>query len=267
MDWASLAFYLIATVCVLSAAGVVISPNPVHSAIFLILCFLNIAATFVLLGAEFLAVAQVIVYTGAILVLLLFVLMLVDTEKLPDFHTGQPVQRVVGLILGLILLLEIGAAIVARSIEGQPGSASRAEVEAVGGNTQALGRVLYDDNLLAFISVSLVLTVAVIGAIVLALPDRVRGTNKQRGTGTINLGHPVGADGTPLALPQVRGEAPIPPMAPGTLRPVGADRRIVMVSDPDTYNTVGQHEEPLPDLGDDDASRRSLAGRQGEGTR
>ncbi len=268
MEWASLAFYLIAAVCVLSAAGVVISTNPVHSAIFLILCFLNIAATFVLLGAEFLAVAQVIVYTGAILVLMLFVLMLVDTEKLPDFHTGQPVQRIAGLILGLILLLEVGAAVVARSIEGQPGTVTRAEVEAVGGNTQALGRVLYDDNLLAFISVSLILTVAVIGAIVLALPDRARGINRQRGTGTINLGHPVGTDGTPLALPLVRGESPITPSEPGTLRPVGAERRIVMVSDPDAYTTVGQHDEPLDDQPGTAAGRdRMPVGQQGRGER
>jgi NADH-quinone oxidoreductase subunit J len=257
MEWATLAFYLIATVCVLSAVGVVISTNPVHSAIFLILCFLNIAATFVMLGAEFLAVAQVIVYTGAILVLLLFVLMLVDTEALPDFHTGQPVQRVAGLILGLILLLEIGAAITARAIQGAPGQATREEVEAVGGNTQALGRVLYDDNLLAFIAISLVLTVAVIGAIVLALPERARGVNKSRSTGTISLGHPVGADGTPLALPLVRGESPIAPAQPGDLRPVGAERRILLVSDPDAYTEVGH---PAA-RSDDQPAGRTPAGR------
>ena len=242
MEWSTLAFYLIATVCVLSAAGVVVATNAVHSAIFLILCFLNIAATFVMLGADFLAVVQVIVYTGAILVLVLFVLMLVDEEQLPDFHTGQPIQRVLGLILGLILLLEIGAAITARSIEGQPGTATPSNVAAAGGNTQALGRVLYDDNLLAFIVVSLVLTVAVIGAIVLALPDRRVGVNTRRGTGTINLGHPVGTDGIPLALPAVRGESPITAATPGELRPVEGDRQIIMVRDPDAYTEVGQHD-------------------------
>jgi NADH-quinone oxidoreductase subunit J len=240
MEWATLAFYLIATVCVLSAAGVVIATSAVHSAIFLILCFLNIAATFVMLGADFLAVVQVIVYTGAILVLVLFVLMLVDEEQLPDFHTGQPIQRVAGLILGLILLLEIGAAITARSIEGQPGNATPENIAFVGGNTEALGRVLYDDNLLAFIVVSLVLTVAVIGAIVLAMPDRRVGVNQRRGTGTINLGHPVGTDGTPLALPPVRGESPIAAATPGELRTVEGDRQIVMVRDPDAYTEVGQ---------------------------
>lgn len=239
MDWSTVAFYLIATVCVLSAAGVVIATSALHSAVFLIICFINIAATFVMLGAEFLAVVQVIVYTGAILVLVLFVLMLVDEAQLPDFHTGQPIQRIAGLILGLILLLEIGAAITARSIQGATGDATPANVEAVGGNTQALGRVLYDDNLLAFISVSLVLTVAVIGAIVLAMPERRRGVNLQRGTGTINLGHPVGTDGIPLALPAVRGESPIASAKPGELKPVEGERQIIMVSDPDVYTEVG----------------------------
>ena len=239
MDWSTVAFYLIATVCVLAAAGVVIATSAVHSAIFLIICFINIAATFVMLGADFLAVVQVIVYTGAILVLVLFVLMLVDEEQLPDFHTGQPIQRISGLILGLILLLEIGAAITARSIQGATGDATPANVAAVGGNTQALGRVLYDDNLLAFITVSLVLTVAVIGAIVLALPERRRGINLQRGTGTISLGHPVGTDGIPLALPAVRGESPIAAASPGELKPIGGERQIVMVRDPDAYTEVG----------------------------
>jgi NADH-quinone oxidoreductase subunit J len=83
MPWDVIIFYMIATVCVLCAAGVVVANNPVHSAIFLVLCFFNVAGIFLMLGAEFLAVIQVIVYTGAILVLMLFVLMLVDPDNLP----------------------------------------------------------------------------------------------------------------------------------------------------------------------------------------
>lgn len=243
MEWSALAFYLIATICVLSAAGVVVSPNPVHSAIFLIVCFLNIAASFVMLGADFLAIVQVIVYTGAILVLLLFVLMLVDQEALPEFHTGQPIQRVSGLILGVILLLEVGAAIVARGFQGAPGDATPANVEAVGGNTEALGRVLYDDNLLAFLVVSLVLTVAVIGAIVLALPERRVGVNQTRSTGTLSLGHPVGTDGVPLALPPVRDQSPIAAAPAGELKSVAGDRQLILVRDPDAYTEVGRPAE------------------------
>src|SRR6476646_3024571 len=110
MSWDLLAFYLIAAVCILAAGGVVVSNNPVHSAIFLVICFFNVAGVFVMLGAEFLAVVQVIVYTGAILVLVLFVLMLVDPDNLPEFHTARPIQRYVGLLLGAILLLEVGGA-------------------------------------------------------------------------------------------------------------------------------------------------------------
>ena len=134
------------------------------------LCFFNVAAVFVMLGAEFLAVVQVIVYTGAILVLVLFVLMLVDPDDLPEFHRGRPIQRAVGLLLGGMLLIEVGIAIIDRTVKGLPGDATPENVAAVGGNAQAVGRVLYSQYLLPFEVVSLVLTVGVIGAIVLALP-------------------------------------------------------------------------------------------------
>jgi NADH-quinone oxidoreductase subunit J len=238
MEWATLIFYLIAAVCVLSALGVVVSSNPVHSAVFLVLCFLNIAATFVMLGAEFLAVVQVIVYTGAILVLVLFLLMLVDPDELPDFHSGQPVQRVVGALLGLILLLEIGAAIIGREVVGSPGDATRDNVEAVGGNTQALGRVLYDDYLLVFIVISMVLTVGVIGAIVLALPERVERVDDRLRRNTISLSHGKGVDEETPVLPGPVGETPI--IVHRRPEPVSTDgqRRIILVRDPDAYTDV-----------------------------
>src|SRR3712207_588209 len=97
MPWDVIVFYLLAAICVLAAVGVVASTNPVHAGVFLILCFFNVAAIFVMLGAEFLAAVQVIVYAGAILVLVLFVLMLVNPDDLPEFHPGRPVQRTVGL--------------------------------------------------------------------------------------------------------------------------------------------------------------------------
>jgi len=85
MPWDLIIFYMLAAVCIAAALGVVVATNPVHSAIFLVLCFFNVAGVFVMMGAEFLAVIQVIVYTGAILVLLLFVLMLVNPDDLPFF--------------------------------------------------------------------------------------------------------------------------------------------------------------------------------------
>src|SRR3712207_3939783 len=193
MPWDVIIFYLLAAVCVLSAGGVVASANPVHAGGFLILCFFNVAAIFVMLGAEFLAAVQVIVYAGAILVLVLFVLMLVNPDDLPEFHPGRPVQRTVGLLLGLILLLEVGAAILNRTVVGQQGNATPINVAAVGGNVQAVGRVLYTQYLLPFEVVSLVLLVGIIGAIVLALPERLgEGVGQRRGT--ISLAHPRGVD-------------------------------------------------------------------------
>ncbi|MGH2550879.1 MAG: NADH-quinone oxidoreductase subunit J, partial [Thermomicrobiales bacterium] len=99
MSWDVVVFYMLAAVCLLCASGVVVARNPVHSAIFLVLCFFNVAGIFVMMGAEFLAVIQVIVYTGAILVLMLFVLMLVDPDDLPEFHEGRPIQRALAVLL------------------------------------------------------------------------------------------------------------------------------------------------------------------------
>jgi NADH-quinone oxidoreductase subunit J len=229
-------FYLLAAVCILAAGGVVAARNPVHSAIFLVICFFNVAGVFVMLGAEFLAVIQVIVYTGAILVLVLFVLMLVDPEKLPEFHTGQPIQRYVGFLLGLILLLEVGIAIIDRAVAGVSGTATPENVQAAGGNVQSLGMSLYSQYLLPFEIISLVLTVGVIGAIVLALPERLGKRSYRRDT--ISLGHPRGTD---LSLPRgAFGESPINPMPPRETS-VTAGRRLVMVKDPDEQPTLNSN--------------------------
>ncbi len=237
MPWDVLIFYLIAAVSLITAIGVVAARNPVHSGIFLILCFVNIAGIFVMLGAEFLAVIQIIVYTGAILVLVLFVIMLVDPEELPSFHTAEPLQRYLSFLLGAVLLLEVGAAIVTRTGVIGGGSATPENIAAVGGNTQALGRVIYSRYLLAFEVTSLVLTVGVIGAVVLALPERL---GERIGTrrGTISLSHTRGTD---AALPEgPRGETPItvdrnrPAPAPA------AQRTIILTKDPDAHTRVGQ---------------------------
>jgi NADH-quinone oxidoreductase subunit J len=242
MPWDVIIFYMLAAVCVLAAGGVVAATNPVHSAVFLVLCFFNVAAIFVMLGAEFLAVVQVLVYTGAILVLVLFVLMLVDPDDLPEFHAARPVQRTVGLLLGLMLLLEVGAAILNRTVTGRPGNATPDNVEFVGGNTQALGRTVYTEYLLPFEIVSLVLLVGIIGAIVLALPERLGERLRQR-QGTISLGHPRGTD---LALPAGPvGETPIPAAEGGRREPaptLEATRELIMVRDPDVRTEVGSRQ-------------------------
>jgi NADH-quinone oxidoreductase subunit J len=236
MSWDVVFFYLIAAASLVTALGVVAARNPVHSGIFLILCFVNIAGIFVMLGAEFLAVIQIIVYTGAILVLVLFVIMLVDPEDLPSFHTAEPLQRYLSFLLGAVLLLEVGAAIVTRTAIPGVGDATPENVAAVGGNVQALGRVIYSRYLLAFEVTSLVLTVGVIGAVVLALPERL---GERLGTrrGTISLAHARGTDKELPAGP--RGETPIsvnwnrPAPAPE------AQRTIILTKDPDAHTKVG----------------------------
>jgi NADH-quinone oxidoreductase subunit J len=236
MPWDVIVFYLLAAVCITAALGVVIARNPVHSAIFLVITFFNVAGVFVMMGAEFLAVIQVIVYTGAILVLMLFVLMLVNPDDLPEFHEGRPLQRAVAGLLGVILMLEIAIAILNREVVGQQGAATAAAIDAVGGNTQALGRVLYSDYLLAFEVVSLVLTVAVIGAIVLALPERL-GERIVRRQDTISLGHPRGTDvAAAIGAGTPREEAPILETNDrGRFAKSTGGRRLVMTKDPDEY--------------------------------
>jgi NADH-quinone oxidoreductase subunit J len=233
-------FYMIAAVCVLSAGGVVVARNPMHSAIFLVLCFFNVAGIFLMMGAEFLAVVQVIVYTGAILVLLLFVLMLVDPDDLPEFHVGRPVQRYVGLLLGGILLLEVGVAIIDRTVLGAQGNATPENVATVGGNTEALGRTLYSTYIFPFELASLVLTVGVIGAIVLAMPERL-GERIARRRGTISLGHGRGVD---YALPAGPAEESTIPGSSASeeaeAAAAGGGRDLIMVRDPDQYTTVGR---------------------------
>ena len=93
MSAEALVFDILAVMAVVSAAGVVLARNPVHSAVSLVVTFINVAAVYLILRAEFLAAVQIIVYTGAILVLVLFVIMLVHQEDLPEFHGGRPVLR------------------------------------------------------------------------------------------------------------------------------------------------------------------------------
>ena len=197
MSGAELVFYLLSTVAVLMAAGVILARNPVHSALFLVISFLNVAGIYAMLGAEFLAAVQIIVYTGAILVVFLFVIMLVRPEDLGELGTGASLQTVVAWILGLGLFGEIAAVISTGILTGQRGAQTPAEIAAAGGNTQALGRILYSQYLLPFEVASLVLLVAVIAAIVLGVPERVMNMGATRSRGTISLGHPTGTDSVP----------------------------------------------------------------------
>lgn len=233
MAWNVIFFYLLAAVSVLAAIGMVVVKNPVHSAIFLVLTLFNTAGIFVMLGAEFLAAAQVIVYAGAVLVLMLFFLMLVDPERLPERGGGHPVQRIVGPLLGVILFLEVAAAIANRAMFGSLGNATPENIAFVGGSTEAVGNLLFTQFLLPFEVVSLVLLIGVVGAIVLALPERLG-----ERLGTISLGHPRGTD---MALPEGPSTAaPITRADEEATAALESTREIILVRDPDLYTGGGK---------------------------
>lgn len=198
-----LVFDILAVIAVVAALGVVLARNPVHSAVSLVVTFINLAGVFVILRAEFLAAVQIIVYTGAIMVLVIFVIMLVRADDLPEFHGGKPVQQAFGFFIGLALLGEMAAAILTRSVVGQPGPWSEEAVQIAGGNVQVLGQVLYSGYVLPVQIIAVLLLVGTVAALVLARPDAATSPAGRKRTALISLAHPRGAD---LALPS--GVAP-----------------------------------------------------------
>ena len=166
-------FYIFAALAVAAGVMVVASRNPVHSVLFLIVAFFTAAALFLLIGAEFLAMILVIVYVGAVAVLFLFVVMMLNIDFL-QLRAGFVRYLPIGTLLGLILLAEL--VLVIGSWAVSPSLPSSAPVLATGGvsltNTRALGDILYTRYLFAFQAAGLILLVAMIGAIVLTLRHR-----------------------------------------------------------------------------------------------
>jgi NADH-quinone oxidoreductase subunit J len=174
---AAIAFYVLAAVAIVSAFAVVAARNPVHSVLFLILTFFNAAGLFVLMGAEFLAMLLVVVYVGAVAVLFLFVVMMLDVD-FAELKQGFLSYLPAGALIALALLAELAlVASAAVSANGAP-IVLPPDGEASITNAEAIGRVLYTDYLLAFQMAGLVLFVAMIGAIVLTLRHRP-GVKKQ----------------------------------------------------------------------------------------
>ena len=164
----ALFFYLFAGVCVASAVMVIASRNPVHSVLFLILAFVNAAGLFVLMGAEFLAMILVVVYVGAVAVLFLFVIMMLDVD-FAELREGFLEYLPIGLVIGGIFMVEL--LLVGGSWVINPGTAKTitAAIPTNVPNTEALGLVLYTRYIYYFQVAGLVLLVAMIGAIVLTL--------------------------------------------------------------------------------------------------
>jgi NADH-quinone oxidoreductase subunit J len=168
----ALFFYVFAVLGVASGAMVILAKNPVHAVLFLILAFFNAAGLFVLLGAEFLAMLLVIVYVGAVAVLFLFVVMMLDVD-FAELKAGFIKNARIGALVGGIVLAELVALFTYRGLTVAPGLAVASPTPAGMTNTQALGEILYTKYVYYFQGAGLILLVAMIGAIILTLKHRI----------------------------------------------------------------------------------------------
>ena len=166
---ATLAFYLFATLTIASAIAVIFARNPVHSVLWLILAFFNSAGLMLLLGAEFIAMLVVIVYVGAVAVLFLFVVMMLDID-FAALRSGFTRNLPFGIIIALVLLAEIVIALSAW--QARPALSNHAIPVAAAPNIVALGQLLYSRYVFAFELAGLILLVAMVGAIVLTHRSR-----------------------------------------------------------------------------------------------
>ena len=164
----ALFFYLFAGICVASAVMVIASKNPVHSVLFLILAFVNASGLFILMGAEFLAMLLIVVYVGAVAVLFLFVIMMLDVD-FAQLRAGFIEYLPFGMLIGAIFLAELLLVAGGWAINPNIATAITSPIPADVSNTTALGLVLYTKYIHYFQLSSLVLLVAMVGAIVLTL--------------------------------------------------------------------------------------------------
>jgi len=194
-----LAFYLFAIVVIASGAMTILSRNPVHSVLWLILAFFNAAGLMVLAGAEFIAMLLVIVYVGAVAVLFLFVVMMLNID-FAELRAGVMRYAAIGLLLAVALVAEIIVAIGAYSAGGLQLGRRIAPIDAGVPNIEAIGQLLYTRYLFVFEGAGLVLLVAMIGAIVLTYRQRSdvrpqninRQINRRAKDATRNMNPPVG---------------------------------------------------------------------------
>ena len=167
----ALAFYVFSAILLGSAAMVVTSRNPVHSVLFLILAFFNAAALFLIAGAEFLAMILVIVYVGAVAVLFLFVVMMLDVDFVA-LREGFQRYAPVGATVGVVLFFELASVLLGWQVSPNAPTLQLGRMPGGSENTRAIGQVLYTNYILLFQLSGLILLVAMIGAIVLTHRDR-----------------------------------------------------------------------------------------------
>ena len=182
----ALTFYVFAFFTVVSGALVISARNPVHSVLFLILAFFSSAGLFVLMGAEFLAMILVVVYVGAVAVLFLFVVMMLDINFV-ELRQGFLQYLPAGVMIGLVLLVELGVIVAGHAMAPEAGTTVAQPIPPVDkiSNTQALGELFYTHYIYLFQAAGLILLVAMIGAIVLTHRKR-DGVRKQRISDQIN---------------------------------------------------------------------------------
>ena len=189
-------FYLFAGICVASAFMVIASRNPVHSVLFLILAFVNAAGLFVMMGAEFLAMILIVVYVGAVAVLFLFVVMMLDVD-FAALKEGALQYLPVGVVIGGIFLAELLLVVGAWTLGPGVPHAIAAPIPADITNTEAIGRVLYTNYVYFFEIAGLVLLVAMVGAIVLTLHHKPEAKRQK-------ISEQVARDKTAIELHTVR---------------------------------------------------------------
>ena len=200
---AILAFYLFATLTIASAVAVIFARNPVHSVLWLIVAFFNAAGLMLLVGAEFIAMLLVIVYVGAVAVLFLFVVMMLDID-FASLRSGFTRNLPFGIIIAFVLLAEMVLAVSAWSAGPTLSGRDIAETPDVP-NIVALGQLLYSRYLFPFEIAGLILLVAMVGAIVLThrrrkdtRPQNVSKQNRRRPRDAVRITHPEVGEGVKL---------------------------------------------------------------------
>ena len=160
---ATFVFFYFATIIVVTAGLVIAVKNPINSALALLVMFFHVAGLFVTLNAEFIAIIQILVYAGAILVLYLFVVMLLNLKREEHFHS----QLIVGLFLGCVLFAESVLLVMKGQTTIGENLAANVTIDPTQGNTEAIGEMLFSTYLFPFEVASLILLVAMVGAVIL----------------------------------------------------------------------------------------------------